>query len=205
MEDKMMKIRTLLDQNASRYSDTVVYRDWVEMMACALHNEVLYSSEVEKAYMSIAEKYTREEIFRFVKAFAALTDLFEEEIRDWLGFEYMRQGGNAKTGQFFTPFHLSEVVASLQPPLAMEMIEEPACGSGSMILARAKYLHSKNIAYQDTMCVTAIDVDRHCVMMAYVQLSLAGIQAKVVQGNTLTGDFHSCWYTPMYMLKGCDF
>ncbi len=47
--------------------------------------------------------------------------------------------------------------------------------------------------------------DRHCVMMAYVQLSLAGIQAKVVHGNTLTGNFHSCWHTPMYILKGCDF
>jgi len=38
--------------------------------------------------------------------------------------------------------------------------------------------------------------------MAYVQLSLYGIPAVVIHGNTLTLDEWSHWYTPLYILHG---
>ncbi len=116
-----------------------------------------------------------------------LTMMFDDHIEDYLGKIYMDLGGNSKTGQFFTPWHLAKMTAA---PVAgageeVEFIEEPSCGSGSMILGMAASLADKGINYQNVMKVTAHDLDSLCVHMCYIQLSLTGIRAKVIQGNTL--------------------
>ncbi len=36
--------------------------------------------------------------------------------------------------------------------------------------------------------------------MAYVQFSLLGIPAIVIEGNALTLEQHATWYTPMHMM-----
>ena len=55
-----------------------------------------------------------------------------------------------------------------------------------MIIAAAKVLKDRGINYQKCMRVVAQDLDWKAVYMCYVQLSLLGINAVVVQGNTLT-------------------
>ena len=131
----------------------------------------------------------------FVTLSGMLTMALEEEIQDVLGEVYMAAGlGNKNTGQFFTPFHLSEAAASLaipkdispQNPLTMN---EPSCGGGGMIIAAAKILHDREIDFQHSMKVVAQDLDWKGVYMTYVQLSLLGIKATVVQGNTLAEPF----------------
>lgn len=52
------------------------------------------------------------------------------------------------------------------------------------------------------MVVTATDVDIKCVWMTYLQLSLYGIPAVVIHGNSLSMQEHSRWYTPVYILDG---
>ena len=54
-----------------------------------------------------------------------------------------------------------------------------------MIIAAAMELKSKGMNYQDKLEVVAQDLDWNCVYMCYVQLSLLGINAVVVQGDTL--------------------
>ena len=54
-----------------------------------------------------------------------------------------------------------------------------------MIIAAAKVLKDRGINYQKCMQVVAQDLDWKAVYMCYVQLSLLGINAVVVQGNTL--------------------
>ena len=44
--------------------------------------------------------------------------------------------------------------------------------------------------------LVAQDIDIRCVWMAYIQLSLYGIPAVVIHGNTLTMETWSQWYTP---------
>ena len=52
------------------------------------------------------------------------------------------------------------------------------------------------------MLVTATDIDLKCVHMCYLQLSLLGIPAVVIHGNSLTLEEHSHWFTPAYILDG---
>ena len=64
-------------------------------------------------------------------------------------------------------------------------INEPTCGGGGMIIAAADVLKRRGINYQRCMKVFAQDLDWKCVYMCYVQLSLLGVDAVVVQGDTL--------------------
>ena len=99
--------------------------------------------------------------------------------------------GNASAGQFFTPFHVSEMVAKIgasEDILKEEKIHmtEPSIGSGGMVIATAKYLKEKGINYQKKLKVVGQDLDWLAVYMSYIQLSLLGIDAVIVQGDTLS-------------------
>ena len=54
-----------------------------------------------------------------------------------------------------------------------------------MIIAAAAVMKDRGISYQDVLEVVAQDLDWKAVYMCYVQLSLLGINATVVQGSTL--------------------
>lgn len=54
-----------------------------------------------------------------------------------------------------------------------------------MIIAAAKTLKKKGINPQTVLKIVAQDLDWKAVYMCYVQLSLLGLDAVVVQGDTL--------------------
>ena len=119
---------------------------------------------------------------------AALT----EELSDVLGEIYMMTGmGSKYTGQFFTPFHVSEMCARLSIntdeilDAGRLSLHEPSCGGGGMIIAACKILHECGFDYQRRLDVVAQDLDWKGVYMTYLQLSLIGCRAVVVQGDTL--------------------
>lgn len=190
-----------------------VFRDWAEVTALSIANimDPFQESEEwknrEDQYLAIAKKYRPETINLFSDLLGMLTMMFDDHIEDYLGKIYMDLGGNSKTGQFFTPWHLAKMTAA---PVAgageeTQLIEEPSCGSGSMILGMAASLADKGINYQNVMKVTAHDLDSLCVHMCYIQLSLTGIRAKVIQGNTLANETIKVWYTPSYIWAGDRF
>lgn len=64
-------------------------------------------------------------------------------------------------------------------------INEPSCGGGGMIIAAAQALKDKGVNYRKYMDVVAQDLDWKGVHMCYLQLSLLGIKAVCVQGDSL--------------------
>lgn len=130
---------------------------------------------------------------------------------DVLGETYMMlELGNARAGQFFTPYHVSRLMAMLttgdgQPHIQQHgflRMQEPACGAGGMVDATAESLAAAGHNYQQTMHATCVDIDPVCVHMTYLQLSLLHIPAIVVHGNTLTGEVWGVWYTPAHIMGG---
>lgn len=199
------KIINEFNKFPSKYHKQDVFNDWVSLMACVISNQVYYRDDMERLYINIINKYIKEEVDRFCYMQYLLIMCFEERIDDYLGKIYMQiDAGNKRTGQFFTPYHLSKLNAEiiLQGYDGKEvMINEPSCGACGMILAVADVLNSKGYNYQLKMDVTANDIDFKSVCMSYVQLSLCGISAKVVQGNTLLQEESLVLYTPSYILK----
>ena len=86
-----------------------------------------------------------------------------------------------------------DVPADKEGPIT---INEPTCGSGTMVIGAAWAMQRKGIDYRHKSFFVAQDIDIRCVWMAYIQLSLYGIPAVVIHGNTLTMETWSHWYTP---------
>lgn len=192
------------DGSRNRHS---LFCDWVKFMAISISNQVWFSWEREEEYRQLARTYDAESMSRFSDMMGMLWVAFDTEINDYLGQIYMEGNmGNKSTGQFFTPFHLAELVAMMQPndPEQKVFMNEPACGGGGMVLAKAKAIQAAGGNYQDTLKVIAQDLDWTGVYMTYTQLSMAGINAVVIQGDTLMGEKAEAlqkFYTPLYVLK----
>ena len=185
-----------VERLAGKYNPYNIFNDWITMLglsianACtAIHGKTY--NEREEWYMSVKNKYTEAEFDAFAEMTAYLVESLEEEMTDVLGGVFMLSGaGNDRLGQFFTPFHLSELNARIvldKMDLTEEKlkINEPSSGGGGMIIAVAKVLREMGIDYQKKMEVVAQDLDWNGVFMSYVQFSLLGIDAIVVQGDTL--------------------
>ena len=208
---KKGKIVKLLNSINNGQSMQTIFFDWVAMMAICIANGIdLFHGKTwqrrEDNYLNITKKYSSEELRIFAESMAYLAEELEEEPSDVLGEIYHKiDAHNKRTGQFFTPFHLPLLLASLTDFKGEEKVRlnEPSCGAGGMILAVAKGMKDKGINYTEKLEVITQDIDWNCVYMTYVQLSLAGIKAKVVQGNTLMMEEPTAmqrFYTPAYVM-----
>lgn len=187
---------------SGRYSPYTVFSDWIQCSALAIQNACtiphtkLWEAR-EKEYLDTMNKYNEDERFAIRELFFLLVDALEEEMTDVLGEVYMEAGmGNKYTGQFFTPFHLSELCARVAIQDKIDHFDgntitllEPTCGGGGMIIAAAKVMKEAGIDPQRHLRIVAQDLDWKGVYMTYLQLSLLGLKAKVVQGDTLADPY----------------
>lgn len=215
VKDHRRSLESLLRDNARRHRLHKVFSDFTELSALALSNAVdLRQREKREArYMQIVADYERPEVERFAHMFGVLTDWLSCGMHDCLGELFMSlELSDHWKGQFFTPSHICELMAGLTLGDAPELIRksgfvtlhEPACGAGAMVIGMAKAIQDRALNYQQSMHVTAVDLDSTAAHMAYVQLSLLHIPAIVVRGNTLTMQFQENWITPAHILGGWD-
>jgi type I restriction-modification system DNA methylase subunit len=195
-----------INRIAGKYTPHQVFADWVEMSALSIAQSIEPVEEREEAFFSIARKYSEDDFFTLGCMLGRLSFLLENSLDDYLGKIYMELStGNSHTGQFFTPFHVCEMMAGIA--LAnynggIEYLNEPSSGGGANILAYAKVMKAKGYNYQQLLEVKAQDLDYKCVYMTYLQLSLAGVNAEVIQGNSLEGKHSVVLHTPMHVMRG---
>ena len=188
---------------SGKYTPYQVFSDWVTMTAMAISNacrmihDRIYK-EREERYRTIASKYSIDEMKRFGDMAGALSLVLEGKFADVLGEIYMKSGcGNSNTGQFFTPYHVSYLTAELGYSSQFDHcaendvieINEPSVGGGGMMIAIAQVAKEHGIDYQRKLHIVAQDLDYNGVYMTYIQLSLLGIRAIVVQGDTLMENY----------------
>jgi len=119
---------------------------------------------------------------------------------------------NRYHGQFFTPQHVSDMMAMLtcgqddyQGVIAEQgyiSMCEPTCGSGVMVTSMCKAMKKVDLNYCTQLVVTAVDIDLKCIHMTYLQLALYGVPAVVIHGDSIAIKEWSRWYTPVYLLNG---
>lgn len=190
MKDEIVKS---IQGMSGKYSPYQIFSDWVTMSAISIQNNCTLQDDIweerERQFKDVTHKYNGEELAKFSRMFGMLAEDMDKEIRDWLGEIYMESGcGNKNTGQFFTPWHISLLNAEISIPKDINgriTLNEPSAGGGGMILATAAVLKKRGINYQNTLDVVAQDLDWLAVYMCYVQLSIAGIRANVIQGSSL--------------------
>jgi len=218
------KEKILKTINKIGYAHSVwnVFSDFVELGALAIANSCADKKTTEwetreKQYLEIIGKYRPEEQKLFAEMFADLVFALEYELTwsnapvDILGALFHGlELHNKYKGQFFTPQHVCDMMGAIALGDSGDQINEkgyitlnePCCGSGAMCLGFAKAMLDAEMNYCQQLVVLATDIDLKCVHMAYLQLSLYGIPAVVIHGNTLTLEEWSHWFTPIYIMYG---
>lgn len=210
------EILSRIQRLAPKYSTWRVFEDFLERAAISLSNAIdwIHREDREKQYLETVKKYSKEELALFPEMFAHLVEeleLYAEAPEDVLGGIFHElELHNKYKGQFFTPQHICDFMGMISlsehdPDIAKKgflSVCEPCAGAGAMILGFAKAMKKNGHDFRRQMVVTATDIDLKCVYMCFIQLSLYGIPAVVIHGNTLTVKEWSRWYTPVYILDG---
>lgn len=189
-----------------------VFRDFVTMGAICLHNSAMPNQSLEDEYLAIIDRYDKKAQAAFPVLLAELIVLLDPEPRDVLGQLFMQlELGNERTGQFFTPPELSELIARMTFGDAIAStteefvtVGEPTCGAGGMVLAFAKVVIAAKKNPAQAMWAQCQDIDRVAALMCYLQLSLWNIPAVVIVGNTLAMEAREVFYTPAHRLGFWD-
>ncbi|MGK0667822.1 N-6 DNA methylase [Serratia marcescens] len=182
-----------------------VFSDFVKLTACALENLLLKSPDIEAEYLATIQRYEKADQQRMAQLYSWLIIGLDQGMGDFLGSLFMELG-SGNIGQFFTPFHLSELMAGLVAGDRLAALEnepyitlsEPTCGAGGMVIAFAKVMLARGYNPQTQLRADCVDIDPVAARMCYIQLSLLGIPARVVIGNSLTLKYQREMYTPFW-------
>lgn len=199
-----------LDRSKRTYD---VFRDFLTLSTCAMAQPFYRSDKIEQEYLETVNKYTKKQAEEFSQLLAFLIEALTEKHQDFLGQVYMQLNlGNSANGQFFTPYNISQFMAEINfsevennlKDQEFITLSDPCCGSAGMIIAFAETMKNKGYNYQNQLFVEVIDIDEMCFMMAYIQLSLYGIPARVMLGDSLAWKFSKVLYTPFYFVNGFE-
>ncbi|WP_371334403.1 N-6 DNA methylase [Klebsiella quasipneumoniae] len=161
--------------------------------------------EVFSDFLSLAT-----DIANMQEMFCLMVCALEAKFHDFLGAIFMELDlGDNFRGQYFTPYSVQCLMARMLMPGVRDTIRregiatvsDPACGAAGMLIAYAECLLEADINPSMHMFGSCIDIDPVAADMAFIQLSLLGIAAEVVTGNTLTMQFRRVRYTPVYYLN----
>lgn len=201
-----------------RYSHDLYTRfgDWCECAAISMSKAVdrTQFDKRERRYLEIAGKYDNRILATFSKILGEVVMALEDGPQDILGATvHALELHNKARGQFFTPYPICQMMARMVAGNRDEMqraitrrgfmiAQEPAVGSGAMIIALAEAIMEAGFNYQQLLHVTAVDIDRRAVHMAYVQFSLLHIPATIIVGDSLAMRFGEEWNTMAHVLGG---
>ena len=113
---------------------------------------------------------------------------------------------NPRGGQFFTPYDISRLnaemtlidVATVIEQQGFVTMQEPASGSGCMVVAAADVMERQALDIVTTLYVVATDISDLAFKMTYLQLSARGVPATVIRGNTLSLEVFETAQTPAF-------
>ena len=184
-----------------------VFRDFITLAASELDLARIRTPENVENSRRICDRYQPTDIDALKQLFCLLVEGLTGDVHDFLGALYMEQElGADEMGQYFSPPSVSRLMAEMLMPGAQQSItregwmtlDEPACGSAGMVIALAHCMVVAGMNPSEQLYATCTDIDPMVADMAFIQLALLGIPAKVVTGNTLTLQASRVRYTPVY-------
>lgn len=195
-----------------------VFRSFMEVSAISIYNSIAKDPKLEKQYMSSVKKYGRDNMHRFSKCFSILVELLQKDYQDYLGqisVELSTLDGTK--GQIFTPLNIAEYMAKaswsndhitklLKNPNNYIKVLEPSAGTGVFLVAIARIMvEDIKLNFQEKLWLVAWELDQSIFYGLYVQASLMGFSAHIVNGNTLTQEKYEEWITPVGYAKRWSF
>lgn len=185
-------------------------------MHCALtlsmKSDPLHAADRREQLDALEKNYHSDELEAFKNMFLQVLDAAQKNLdagcyEDLFEEAFMLLGTrNRYAGQDFTPSDLARLMVRIAVPDGIELPEcgyftqsDPTCGSGVLLLAGAERIAQLGFNPCTQFVAQAADIDIRCVYLTYLSLSIYGIPAVVIHGNSLTLDEYDCWYTPAYL------
>ncbi len=195
---KIQSFSYLMLQFEHRYDLRTAFDDFLTLSLCSLSiNPQTRKSYDEELYMDTILKYENDDLRHlFPEAFAQMVIEMESKKgssqgNDVLGDFYQEHLYRKGASQFFTPWHVCEMMAKLTCAEQSEKtlnVLDPNCGSGRMLLATGFELGNRHHYY-------GIDLDAICVKMSAINLFLNGIfHGEVMCADSLNPDDFRCSY-----------
>lgn len=219
-QDARKEFLRVFKQLTYRHRAWDIWRDFIVMFACSLSNPVDKShyDKREKRYLKIIKKYSKQEQKLFPELVAQTVLALEDNPeQDFLGGIFMELNlGNGSNGQFFTPYHVCDLMAKIAvDDVSKEIAEkgyitihDPCCGAGATLIAGVhevrRQLEKMNLNYQNHVLVVAQDIDEVVALMCYIHLSLLGVAAYIKVGDVFCNPIKegdstdNYWFTMMY-------
>ncbi|MDT7012795.1 N-6 DNA methylase [Enterobacter cancerogenus] len=220
MPCRMMSIEDARRQFVSVFRNTArnlrrweVFSDFITLAASELDMARIRTPENIERSREICAKYSESDISNLHEIFGLMVCALEAKFHDFLGAIFMElELGDDRNGQYFTPYNVQSLLARLLMPDVDETIRregfvtvsDPASGAAGMIVAYAELLLEAGYNPSEQMFGSCIDIDPIAADMAFIQLSLLGIPAEVVTGNTLTMQLNRVRYTPVYYINNFE-
>lgn len=224
VNDKEKEFLKLFDQLTYLRSGWQVWEDLMTVMACSICNVV----DRRKAPFERREKQYERSIKALggvdipAQMLGIITMALEENPnQDFLGKLYMNLNlGSHWHGQFFTPYHVCELMAKMQIGDGCQAeleskgylsVGDMCVGAGAMLIAAAEAFRECNVNYQTSALFVGQDIDPVVAKIAYIQLSLLGCPGYITIGDSLmnpqTGhalfpkenEGQELWIMPMFM------
>ncbi len=220
LKKDFIKILDNLDRSKSRQEN---FRNFCELIYCALAKPTATDKEtadkLEERYMSIVGTYSdKDDVRKAPEMLSLIIRAMNEKGCDFLGEIAGEIGAlDKKNGQFFTPYDISKLMASITIPNVAEIIKEdgffslsdPAAGAGCMVLAAADVVQDQGFDPSEYMSVQVIELNKLTYYMLFIQLAMRGIAAEVIHGNSLSLEVFETAYTPasiyFFGKHGCMF
>ncbi|EJK1259029.1 SAM-dependent DNA methyltransferase [Salmonella enterica] len=217
---RMLTIEEARRQFISVFMDTArhlrrweVFSDFITLAASELDMARIRTPENIVRSRETCAKYSESDISNLHALFCLMVSALEAKFHDFLGAIFMElELGDDRNGQHFTPYHVQSLIAKLLMPEAEQTIgregfvtvSDPASGAAGMLVAYAENLLKAGYNPSEHMFGSCIDIDPIAADMAFIQLSLLGVPAEVVTGNTLTMQLSRVRYTPVYYINNFE-
>ena len=191
-----------------------VFSDFCEMSAIALSQPFMKDAKREERYLALINSYDENERMLFPQLLSETVLALSETECDFLGELFMGlELGSHWHGQYFTPFNICKFMGAITITDIEEGLKtkefytvmEPCVGSGAMVIGLASALKEKGINYQRAIHVTGVDISSTAVHMAYIQLALIHIPARLYIGNSLSNKWDSVFVTPAHCMGLWDY
>lgn len=176
IEKELKQFNSLFFEFQYRHDLSRVFDDLLTIIVCAMGR-----GTQEELYFETIKSYSREELDIFTKMFGELMLIYSNsrtnnQWTDPLGSYYEFLAANHKKsafGQFFTPAVICDFMAqiTIEPGVWGKNVNEPACGSGRMVLAVNQVADGNYFVCQD--------LDPICCKMTAINLCFHDIRAEI--------------------------
>ena len=162
-------------------TDNISEKDFIDRL-----KENKLKGKYEDSYLEVVGRYKENQSkdigSRPCNYFGKAWWKLQGDTEDVLGEIYMAKISSGEHGQFFTPNHVTNMMAEMAGIGEGETVNDPACGSGRFLISAAK-------VNKDALLM-GIDLSLVCVKMAVINMWLHDLNADIYHGDSLKQEMY---------------